>query len=86
MGLLQRLYDPLEGEILIDDVPLKAYDLHFYRSRVVIVDQATVLFQASIRDNICYGLDWPVSDEIVIQVLSTPPEALNFQLLSAKPV
>lgn len=49
MGLLQRLYDPTSGEILIDDIPLKEYDVHHYRKQVVIVDQATVLFNDTIK-------------------------------------
>lgn len=52
MQLLQRLYDPLGGQILIDDHPIEEYDLHYLRSRIVMVDQHTVLFNASIRDNI----------------------------------
>ena len=39
MALLQRMYDPQEGTILIDGIPLPEYDIHFLRSRIVIVDQ-----------------------------------------------
>jgi ABC-type multidrug transport system fused ATPase/permease subunit len=49
MQLLQRLYEPLEGQILIDDNPIEAYDINYLRSRIVIVDQHTVLFNASVR-------------------------------------
>ena len=68
MGLLQRLYEPTRGEILLDGVPLRDYDVHFLRSRVVIVDQSTVLFNATVRENVAYGLD-DVSDEEVIRAL-----------------
>ena len=58
MSLLQRLYEPQRGTILIDDVPIGEYDVHYLRSRVVIVDQHTVLFSATIRDNITFGLEY----------------------------
>ena len=70
MQLLQRLYTPLDGQILIDDIPIEDYDVNYLRSRIVIVDQHTVLFNASIRDNIAYGVD--VSDEEIIQALVRP--------------
>ena len=67
MALLQRLYTPLSGEILIDDVPIEQYDIHYLRSRIVMVDQHTVLFNASIRDNIAYGTN--ATDDEIIQAL-----------------
>eukprot|EP00747_Dinoflagellata_sp_TGD_P186752 gnl/TRDRNA2_/TRDRNA2_44002_c0_seq1.p1 gnl/TRDRNA2_/TRDRNA2_44002_c0~~gnl/TRDRNA2_/TRDRNA2_44002_c0_seq1.p1 ORF type:complete len:1022 (+),score=196.51 gnl/TRDRNA2_/TRDRNA2_44002_c0_seq1:453-3068(+) len=69
MALLQRLYDPIAGEIRLDGVPLPEYNVNFLRSRVVIVDQKPVLFASSVRDNITYGLGRAVDDEQVIQVL-----------------
>jgi len=69
MCLLQRLYDPLEGCIRIDGIPLQDYNVNFLRSRVVIVDQRPVLFAATVRENITYGLRREVSDDEVIQVL-----------------
>lgn len=49
MSLLQRLYEPQAGTVLIDDVPLQAYDINFLRARIVIVDQNTVLLNATVR-------------------------------------
>ena len=68
-ALLQRLYEPSVGlgEILIDDVPLEEYDLQYLRQRIVIVDQATVLFNDTIRSNIAYGTD--ATDEDVVEAL-----------------
>ena len=57
----------LVWEILIDDVPLEEYDLQYLRQRIVIVDQATVLFNDTIRSNIAYGTD--ATDEEVIEAL-----------------
>jgi ABC-type multidrug transport system fused ATPase/permease subunit len=80
MCLLQRLYEPQSGEILIDDIPIEQYDVHFLRSRIVIVDQNTVLFNATIRDNIAYGID--VSDEEVIRACE---DAKAWDFINEKP-
>jgi len=64
MSLLQRLYDPQQGCIRIDGRPLKDYDLRYLRQRIVIVDQFTVLFASSVRDNIIYGMDGATDKEI----------------------
>jgi ABC-type multidrug transport system fused ATPase/permease subunit len=67
MSLLQRLYEPSSGTIKLDGIALAEYDLHNLRSRVVIVDQSTVLFSRSIKENICYGMDRPVSEAEIIE-------------------
>ncbi|XP_047240035.1 antigen peptide transporter 2a [Girardinichthys multiradiatus] len=56
VSLLQRLYEPQEGEILLDYEPLKSYDHHFFHNKIAVVSQEPVLFSGSIRDNITYGL------------------------------
>ncbi|XP_015259918.1 PREDICTED: antigen peptide transporter 2-like, partial [Cyprinodon variegatus] len=56
VSLLQRLYEPQEGEILLDGEPLKSYDHHFFHRKIAVVSQEPVLFSGSIRDNITYGL------------------------------
>lgn len=55
VSLLLRLYDPLEGSISIDGCDLRAYQLQSLRQQVSIVLQESVLFAASVRDNIAYG-------------------------------
>eukprot|EP00927_Polykrikos_kofoidii_P014063 TRINITY_DN16132_c0_g1_i1.p1 TRINITY_DN16132_c0_g1~~TRINITY_DN16132_c0_g1_i1.p1 ORF type:complete len:942 (-),score=173.02 TRINITY_DN16132_c0_g1_i1:53-2530(-) len=64
MGLLQRLYLPVKGTIKVDGRPIQDYNLHYLRSKIVIVDQFTVLFGGNVRDNITYGLT-NASDEDV---------------------
>jgi ATP-binding cassette, subfamily B, bacterial MsbA len=53
--LLPRLYDPTQGCILIDGRDLRSLDFKSLRRAMGIVSQDTVLFNASIRDNIAYG-------------------------------
>lgn len=55
VSLLLRLYDPLEGSISIDGLDLRAYQLKTLRQQISIVLQDSVLFAASVRDNIAYG-------------------------------
>lgn len=53
--LLARFYDPTEGEILIDGVDLKEFDLAGLRRSMGVVSQDTFLFNETVRKNICYG-------------------------------
>jgi subfamily B ATP-binding cassette protein MsbA len=54
-NLLPRFYDPSEGTVLIDGVPVDRMDLAFLRSQIALVSQETTLFDASARHNIAYG-------------------------------
>ena len=68
VNLIRRYYDATEGEILIDGVPLKELDLHWFRSKIGNVEQKIELFDRSIRDNITFGLkdgDHVSEDKIV---------------------
>lgn len=54
-SLLLRLYDPTTGGIFVDGHDLREYKLQSYRQQVSVVLQDSILFAASIRDNIAYG-------------------------------
>uniref|UniRef100_A0A3Q1JAZ5 Transporter associated with antigen processing, subunit type a n=1 Tax=Anabas testudineus TaxID=64144 RepID=A0A3Q1JAZ5_ANATE len=56
VSLLERFYEPQDGEILLDNEPLKSYDHRYLHKKVAVVSQDPVLFSGSIRDNITYGL------------------------------
>ena len=69
MALLQRLYDPLQGSILLDGFPISDYDVHYLRRNIGIVSQDNILFATSIKENITYGmgqghLPTPTDEEI----------------------
>ncbi|KYC41494.1 protein tyrosine phosphatase [Scytonema hofmannii PCC 7110] len=55
ISLLLRLYDPLEGRILIDGHDIREYKLDSLRRQISIVLQESVLFATSVRENIAYG-------------------------------
>lgn len=55
-ALLQNLYQPTGGQLLLDGEPLTEYDHHYLHRQVVLVGQEPVLFSGSVKDNIAYGL------------------------------
>jgi ATP-binding cassette subfamily B protein len=55
VSLVMRFYDPLEGRILIDGHDIRSYTLDSLRRQVSIVLQESVLFAATVRENIAYG-------------------------------
>jgi subfamily B ATP-binding cassette protein MsbA len=57
VNLLPRLFDPLEGRILVDGTDIKEFDPKELRTRIGVVTQETLLFMDTIHDNIAYGLN-----------------------------
>lgn len=53
--LLLRFYDPLQGRILIDGLPIEQLDPHALRENFALVSQHPALFFGSVEDNIRYG-------------------------------
>jgi ATP-binding cassette subfamily B protein len=60
--LALRFYDPNAGTVRFDGVDLKAVDPAELRARIAFVPQETVIFAASARDNLRYGL-WEADDD-----------------------
>ena len=55
VSLLPRFYEPTEGQILLDDTPLAAYQLQSLRAHIGIVSQEIVLFDDTVSNNIAFG-------------------------------
>lgn len=53
--LLQRFYDPIEGEIFLDQKNLKEYDLKALRSAISLVSQDVYLFHGTIMENLLFA-------------------------------
>lgn len=57
IGLIERFYEPLAGQVLLDGVDVTTLNVAKYRSHIGLVQQEPVLFYGTIRENILYGLD-----------------------------
>lgn len=62
VALLSRLRDPDEGRVLVDGHDLRDLTLDSVRSQISVVLQESVLFAASVRENIALGSAQPVTD------------------------
>ncbi|XP_058757109.1 ABC transporter B family member 11-like [Vicia villosa] len=64
VSLVERFYDPQAGEVLIDGINLKEFQLKWIRQKIGLVSQEPVLFTCSIKENIAYGKDGATDEEI----------------------
>ncbi|EFA76461.1 hypothetical protein PPL_10227 [Heterostelium album PN500] len=65
IGLLERFYDPAQGEVLLDGVPITNLNLTWMRSNFGLVGQEPFLFSGSIIENIRYGKPDATMEEVV---------------------
>ena len=56
IALVQRFYEPVKGDVLLDGTSLKDFNLAYLRSHIGMVGQEPVLFATSIAENIAYGV------------------------------
>jgi subfamily B ATP-binding cassette protein MsbA len=64
VNLVLRLYDPVQGRILLDGIDLRELDINELRQQIAYVPQMPLLFNASLADNIRIGKP-DASDEAV---------------------
>ncbi|XP_075641814.1 ABC transporter B family member 21-like [Castanea sativa] len=64
ISLIERFYDPQVGEVLIDNINIKEFQLKWIRGKIGLVSQEPVLFASSIKANIAYGKDGATIEEI----------------------
>ncbi|MFW5951391.1 MAG: ABC transporter ATP-binding protein [Gemmatimonadota bacterium] len=62
-SLITRLYDPTEGTVLLDGVPLPDLPLRAVRDAIGVVPQDAFLFSETIAENIALGIDAPEMEE-----------------------
>ncbi|CAA7032090.1 unnamed protein product [Microthlaspi erraticum] len=65
ISLLQRFYDPVAGEILIDGVSIDKLQVKWLRSQMGLVSQEPALFATSIKENILFGKEDASMDDVV---------------------
>jgi len=78
MHLLLRFYDPQEGQIKVDDVPLTALNLRKVHDLTGFVAQDTKLSYGTIRDNSTYGLPWGDPEEGELEAACTAANCTEF--------
>lgn len=64
ISLLERFYDPEAGEVLLDGVDIKKFQLKWLRQQMGHVSQEPVLFATTIGENIIYGKENATEEEI----------------------
>ena len=64
MSLMMRLYDPTAGRVLIDGHDIRDYTLDSLRPQISVVLQDSLLFAATLRENIAYGVAGASDNEI----------------------
>ena len=65
INLLDKFYEPANGEILLDGVPLHEYDTKFLRENIGLVLQKNHIFSGTIAENILYGKTNATYEEMV---------------------
>ena len=65
ISLLERFYDPLEGQVLLDDTDIRTLNVQWLRDQIGLVSQEPVLFAASIMENIRHGKRGATDEEVV---------------------
>ncbi len=85
LSLAARFYDPTNGVIRLDGVPLPELSRRDLRDRVAVVTQEVFLFHATLRENICYGAPDASPAEVtaaieaaqLVDVIARLPEGLE---------
>ena len=65
VNMISRLYDPDEGEIFIDGIPVKDIAFNDLRRNVAMVSQETYIFMGSVYSNIAYANPDATKEEVV---------------------
>lgn len=69
VALLSRLYEFQQGEVLIDDIPIRNFDRHDLRDKIGFVSQDAVIFKGSLRENL--SCDETLTDQYLIDAART---------------
>jgi ATP-binding cassette, subfamily B, bacterial MsbA len=64
--LVPRFYDPIGGEVKIDGISLKDYDIESLRKEIGVVTQESILFNDTIFNNIAFGMENVREEDVVL--------------------
>lgn len=90
ISLIERFYEPVYGQILLDGTDIKDLDLKWLRKQVGLVNQEPALFATTIRENILYGKSDATLEEITraaklseaMTFINNLPDRFETQVLS----
>jgi ATP-binding cassette, subfamily B, bacterial len=80
-SLLMRFYEPQQGSVILDGVPIELMDLNDLRQRIGVVPQEAVVFSGSVMENIRYGKP----DATVQEVHDAAEAAFALEFISELP-
>ncbi|WP_019508396.1 ABC transporter ATP-binding protein [Pleurocapsa sp. PCC 7319] len=81
IDIILRFYDPIDGQILIDNQDLKEYDLKSWRKAISVLGQDDFLFNKSVAYNVTYGLQ-NVSE---LDLITATKKANAYEFISQLP-
>lgn len=64
VDMIMGFNEPAAGEVTIDGIPLREFDINSYRQRIGYVPQESILFNMTIRDNLLWAKESGTDDEI----------------------
>lgn len=65
VNLIPRFYDATKGQVLVNGIDVKKYDIETLREKIGVVAQKTVLFKGSLRKNMQWGKEKATDEEII---------------------
>ena len=65
ISMIPRLYDPDEGEVLVDGIPVREWPLHELREKIAVVLQKNTLFSGTVEENLRWGREDASEEELV---------------------
>lgn len=65
INMIPRFYEPTEGQVLIDDVPVEKYKLYELRKNIGLATQDVLLYSDTIEGNIAYGANHLTAEQVV---------------------
>ena len=78
IAMIERFYDPMEGQVLFSGVDIKDLDARWYKRQIALVSQEPALFAGTIRENISYGLSEDEATDELIKDACKKANALSF--------
>lgn len=69
-ALIPRLYDPAQGQVLVNGIPVNELEIETLRKHIAFVPQTPQLFSSSLRENLTYGCDEVSEGELLAVIKS----------------